>query len=82
MAMRNLSQGSTKTLILLLVDKNQEPIKADSLHLKGYVYTVAGGVKHEFEINMGAVTGCEIKDTENYTVQIDVKTGAIKIIKK
>lgn len=62
MAMRNLSQGSAKTLRLLLVDKNQEPIKADSLHLKGYVYTVAGGVKHEFEINMGAVTGCEIKN--------------------
>lgn len=69
--MKSLSQNSTKSLRLLLADKNRAPLKADSVHVKGYVYTQERNsnivkVKHEFELNKGVTTGCEIKNDMLY----------------
>lgn len=42
-------------------DKNNAPIKADSVHVKGSIFT-GSGAPFEFEVNKGVCTNCKIQN--------------------
>lgn len=50
--MKQLSAGSSQILMMMFRDKNNAPIKADSVHVKGSIFT-GSGKPFEFEVNKG-----------------------------
>ena len=59
--MKQLSAGSSQILMMMFRDKNNAPIKADSVHVKGSIFT-GSGKPFEFEVNKGVCTNCKIQN--------------------
>lgn len=59
--MKQLSAGSSQILMMMFRDKNNAPIKADSVHAKGSIFT-GSGKPFEFEVNKGVCTNCKIQN--------------------
>lgn len=47
--------------MMMFRDKNNAPIKADSVHVKGSIFT-GSGKPFEFEVNKGVCTNCKIQN--------------------
>lgn len=47
--LKQLSAGSSQIIMMMFRDKNNAPIKADSVHVKGSIFT-GSGKPFEFEI--------------------------------
>lgn len=56
-----LSAGSSQIIMMMFRDKNNAPIKADSVHVKGSIFT-GSGKPFEFEVNKGVCTNCKIQN--------------------
>lgn len=54
--LKQLSAGSSQIIMMMFRDKNNAPIKADSVHVKGSIFT-GSGKPFEFEVNKGVCTG-------------------------
>lgn len=50
--LKQLSAGSSQIIMMMFRDKNNAPIKADSVHVKGAIFT-GSGAPFEFEVNKG-----------------------------
>lgn len=50
--LKQLSAGSSQIIMMMFRDKNNAPIKADSVHVKGSIFT-GSGKPFEFEVNKG-----------------------------
>lgn len=48
--LKQLSAGSSQIIMMMFRDKNNAPIKADSVHVKGSIFT-GSGKPFEFEVN-------------------------------
>lgn len=59
--MKQLSAGSSQILMMMFRDKNNAPIKADSVHVKGSIFT-GSSKPFEFEVNKGVCTNCKIQN--------------------
>lgn len=59
--MKQLSAGSSQILMMMFRDKNNAPIKADTVHVKGSIFTKSGK-PFEFEVNKGVCTNCKIQN--------------------
>lgn len=69
-----LSVGSSQVFLATLVDLNNMPVAASSIHLEGRLYTSTKS-KWDFETNMGVTKGCEIFN-DMLLLKIDPKLGA------
>ena len=47
--------------MMMFRDKNNAPIKADSVHVKGSIFT-GSSKPFEFEVNKGVCTNCKIQN--------------------
>lgn len=56
--LKQLSAGSSQIIMMMFRDKNNAPIKADSVHVKGSIFT-GNGAPFEFEVNKGVCTNCK-----------------------
>lgn len=59
--LKQLSAGSSQIIMMMFRDKNNAPIKADSVHVKGSIFT-GSGKPFEFEVNKGVCTNCKIQN--------------------
>lgn len=59
--LKQLSAGSSQIIMMMFRDKNNAPIKADSVHVKGSIFT-GNGAAFEFEVNKGVCTNCKIQN--------------------
>lgn len=59
--LKQLSAGSSQIIMIMFRDKNNAPIKADSVHVKGSIFT-GSGAPFEFEVNKGVCTNCKIQN--------------------
>lgn len=59
--LKQLSAGSSQIIMMMFRDKNNAPIKADSVHVKGSIFT-GNGAPFEFEVNKGVCTNCKIQN--------------------
>lgn len=59
--LKQLSAGSSQILMMMFRDKNNAPIKGDSVHAKGSIFT-GNGAPFEFEVNKGVCTNCKIQN--------------------
>lgn len=59
--LKQLSAGSSQIIMMMSRDKNNAPIKADSVHVKGSIFT-GSGKPFEFEVNKGVRTNCKIQN--------------------
>lgn len=57
--LKQLSAGSSQIIMMMFRDKNNAPIKADSVHVKGSIFS---GKPFEFEVNKGVCTNCKIQN--------------------
>lgn len=57
---RQLSAGSSQVFLFMLRDKNKAPIKADTIHIKGIVYTKNKDNGFAFEANKSVCTNCTV----------------------
>lgn len=54
--LKQLSAGSSQIIMMMFRDKNNAPIKADSVHVKGSIFTGSG---KPFEFDKGATESYE-----------------------
>lgn len=59
--LKQLSAGSSQIIMMMFRDKNNAPIKTDSVHVKGSIFT-GSGKPFEFEVNKGVCTNCKIQN--------------------
>lgn len=59
--LKQLSAGSSQIIMMMFRDKNNAPIKADSVHVKGSIFT-GSSKPFEFEVNKGVCTNCKIQN--------------------
>lgn len=59
--LKQLSAGSSQIIMMMFRDKNNAPIKADPVHVKGSIFT-GSGAPFEFEVNKGVCTNCKIQN--------------------
>lgn len=59
--LKQLSAGSSQIIMMMFRDKNNAPIKADSVHVKDSIFT-GSGKPFEFEVNKGVCTNCKIQN--------------------
>lgn len=59
--LKQLSAGSSQIIMMMFRDKNNAPIKADSVHVKGSIFA-GSGKPFEFEVNKGVCTNCKIQN--------------------
>lgn len=59
--LKQLSAGSSQIIMMMFRDKNNAPIKADYVHVKGSIFT-GSGKPFEFEVNKGVCTNCKIQN--------------------
>lgn len=59
--LKQLSAGSSQIIMMMFRDKNNAPIKADSVHVKGSIFT-GSGKPFEFEVNKGVCTNRKIQN--------------------
>lgn len=63
--LKQLSAGSSQIIMMMFRDKNNAPIKADSVHVKGSIFT-GSGKPFEFEVNKGVCTNCKIQNENTW----------------
>lgn len=81
--LKQLSAGSSQIIMMMFRDKNNAPIKADSVHVKGSIFT-GSGKPFEFEVNFSRASQldfwliqtlmmafiCKAEQTENLCLRL------------
>lgn len=76
--LKQLSAGSSQIIMMMFRDKNNAPIKADSVHVKGSIFTGSGKLADRLFISEDVVSGIH-EATKTFVVPADAVEFAVII---